>query len=81
MKKSRLKNSTNKTRKLDDNLGQKVVDKLTKLSKIGFSMECFTAGFLHFFTKKRQNLAFGWTAEFLPSNLSISGIFVKFPKS
>ena len=44
------------------NLGQKVRDKLTKLSKIGFSMECFTADFLRFFTKKCQNLAFGWTA-------------------
>ena len=33
----------------------------TKLSKIGFSMECFTADFLQFFTKKRKNLAFGWT--------------------
>ena len=27
------------------NLGQRVVDMFTKLSKIGFSMECFTAGF------------------------------------
>ena len=33
------------------NIGQKVVDKFTKSSKIGFSMECFTAGFLQFFTK------------------------------
>ena len=33
------------------NLGQKVVDKLTKLSKIDFSMECFTADFLQDFTK------------------------------
>ena len=40
------------------NLGQKVGDKLTKLSKIGFSIERFTADFLRFFTKKRQNLAF-----------------------
>ena len=40
------------------NLGQKVGDKLTKLSKIGFSTEFFTAEFLRFFTKKRQNLAF-----------------------
>ena len=39
------------------NLGQKIGDKLTKLSKIGFSMECFTADFLRFFTEKRQNLA------------------------
>ena len=42
------------------NLGQNVGDKLTKLSKIGFPMECFTADFLRFFTKKRQNLALGW---------------------
>ena len=33
------------------NLGQKVGDKLTKLSKIGFSMEWFKADFLQFFTK------------------------------
>ena len=61
------------------NLGQKVGDKLMKLSKIGFPMECFTADFLRFFTKKRQNLAVGWTAEYSPSNPSISGIFLKFP--
>ena len=34
-------------------------DKSIKLSKIGFSMECFTADFLKLFTKKRQNLFFG----------------------
>ena len=33
-------------------LEQKVVDKFTKLSKIGFYMECFTAAFYSFFTKK-----------------------------
>ena len=38
---------------------QKVVDKFTKLSKIGFSVEYFTVDFLRFFTKKHQNLAFG----------------------
>ena len=43
------------------NLGHKVGDKFTKLSKLGFSMECFTADFLQFFAKKRQNVAFGWT--------------------
>ena len=32
-------------------LGKKVVDKFTKLCKIGFSMECFQADFLEFFTK------------------------------
>ena len=61
------------------NLGQKVGDKLTKLSKTAFSMECFTAAALEFFIKKRQNLAFGWTARYLPSNPSISGICLKFP--
>ena len=45
-----------------DNLGQKVGNKFTKLSKIGFSSKSFPVGFLQFFTEKRQNLAFGWTA-------------------
>ena len=61
------------------NLGQKVRDNFTKLSKIGFSMECFTADVLQFFTKKSQNLAFGWTTGNSPSDPSISGIFLKFP--
>ena len=60
------------------NLGQKVVGKFTKLSKIGFSMKCFTAVILLLFTEKRQNLVFGWLAEYSPSNPSISGIFLKF---
>ena len=42
-------------------------------------MECFTADFLRFFTKKCQNLAFGWTAGYSLSNRSISGSFWKFP--
>ena len=62
-----------------DNLGQKVGEKLTELSKIGYSMECFTAEFLRFFTKTCQNLAFGWTAGYSLSNPSVSGIFLKFP--
>ena len=49
------------------NLGQKVEDKLMKLSKKGSSMECFTADFLQFFTKKYQNLFFGWTAGYIKS--------------
>ena len=56
------------------NLGQKVGDKFTKLSKRGFSMECFTANFLRFFTGKRENLA-----GYLPSNPSVLGIFLKLP--
>ena len=62
-----------------DNLGQKVVDKFIKLSKIGFSMKCFTADILQLFTEQRQNLAFRWPVEYSPSNPSISGIFLKFP--
>ena len=60
------------------NLGQKVGAKLTKLSQIGSSMECFTGDFLRFFTQNCQNLAFGWAAGYLPSNPSISGFFWKF---
>ena len=59
------------------NLAQKAWDKFTKLGKIGIFMKCFTADYLQFFTKKRQNLAFGWTAGYLPSNPSISGIFLR----
>ena len=44
------------------NLGQKVGDKFAKLNKIDFSMECFTAIFLRYFTEKRQNLALRLTA-------------------
>ena len=44
-------------------------------------MDCFTADFLRLFTEKRQNLAFGWAAGYSPSDPSISGIFLKFPKS
>ena len=40
-------------------LGQKVVDKSTRLREIGFPMECFT-GFFQFFTEKHKNLTFGW---------------------
>ena len=49
-------------------LEQKVRDKFTKLSKIGFSMECFTVDILQFLNKKRQNFTFGWTAGYSPLN-------------
>ena len=61
-----------------ENFRQKVGDKLTKLSKIGFSMEWFTADFLQFFTKKSQNLAFGWMTGYSSSNPCISRILWKF---
>ena len=60
-------------------LGQKVVDKFTKLSKTGFSVKCFTTDIFRFFTEKRQNLAFRWPAGYSLSNPSILGIFLKFP--
>ena len=61
------------------NVGQNVGDKFTKLSKISFSMKCFTADFLRFFTEKRRSLAFGWTAGYSPRNPIVLGIFLKFP--
>ena len=61
------------------NLGQKVGDKFTKLSKIGFSIEYFTTDILQFLNEKRQNLTFGWTAGYSPLNPNISGIFLKLP--
>ena len=56
-----------------NNLGQKLGDKFTKFSKIGFSMECVTADFLQFFTKIPQILTFGWTAGYSPSNQTFQG--------
>ena len=53
-------------------MDKKVGDKFTKLSKIGFSMVSFTADFLQFVAKKRQNLTFGSTAGYSPSNPIIS---------
>ena len=50
------------------NIEQRVIDNLTKLSKIDFSLKCFTVAC--------QNLAFRWLAEYVPSNLSLSGIFL-----
>ena len=58
-------------------MDKKVGNKFTKLSKVGFSMVSFTADFLQFFAKKRQNLAFRWTAGYSPSNPIISEIFLK----
>ena len=64
------------------NLGQRIVDKFTKLSQIGFSnMKCSTVNILLFFTEKRQRLVFGWPAGYLLSGPSISGILVIFLKS
>ena len=53
------------------NLGQKVGKNFTKLSKIGFHMECFTADFLEFFIKKRGNIGFwvdGWVLAIKPKH-------------
>ena len=63
------------------NLGQKFGDKFTKLCKIGFYMEGFTADFLQFFTKIHQNLVFERTAGYSILNPSISSILLKFPNS
>ena len=55
------------------NLGQGVGDKFTKLSKIGLSMECFTADFWRFLGVKCQNLGFRWAAGYSPTNPCMSG--------
>ena len=56
---------------------ENILDKLTKLSKICFSRECFTADFLQFF--KCPSFPFTWLAGYLPSIQSISGLFLKYP--
>ena len=70
---------TSRVRQRNHNLGQKVGDKFSKLSKLGFSMERFAADNLRYFTKNHQNLVFWWTAGYSLWNLSISGIFLNFP--
>ena len=57
-----------------------VGDKFSKLSKIGFATECFTADVLQFVTEKRQNLDLGRAGWYSSSNPSISGIFLKLSK-
>ena len=52
----------------DPNISEKVGEKFTKLTKRVFSMECFTADFLQFFTRRHQNLAFGRAAGYSQSN-------------
>lgn len=44
-----------------DSLGQNIVDKLMKLSKVDFSIECFTVDFLQFFRKTVKIYFFGWS--------------------
>ena len=78
---SNCKNFKNHSKKTASrsNLQPKVVNKFTRLSKIGFYRECFTADFLQFFIKKHENLVFAWTAVYLTSDPGISVIFLKFP--
>ena len=44
-----------------DSLGQNIVDKLMKLSKVDFSIECFTVDFLQFFRKTVKIYFLGWS--------------------
>ena len=79
VKSTGLDGARNKKSVLSDDLGQRIGDKFTKLSKISFSMNYVTADFLQFLTGKHQNLAFVWTGVYLSSNPSISGILLNFP--
>ena len=56
------------------NLGQNIIDKSTKLSNIGFSVECFTADFLQFCSTTVKTFLLGGRVSTFPSNLSILGI-------
>ena len=49
-----------------------------KTKQIGLSMECIPGDFFAIFTKKRQNLVFGWPVGHSPLNPSISEIFFIF---
>ena len=58
------------------NLGQNIVDKFMKLSKIGFYIECVTADFSQFTsTPVKVCLVVGWALAIIPG---ISEIFLKF---
>ena len=77
--KSKLSRPSSKYQSVSpENLEQKLENKITKLRKIGFSIQDFTANILQLLTKKLQNLIFGSTAVYSQSNTSISGIFLIF---
>ena len=61
------------------NLGQRVVDKFTKLSKIDFSVGMFLNWFFAIFYRKASKFGLWVDGWILGSNPSISGIFLKFP--
>ena len=56
------------------NPGQNIVDRITKVSKKGFSVECFTADFSQF-----SSSTVGWPAGYLPLIPSILWIIMRFP--
>ena len=62
-----------------DSLGQNIVDKLMKLSKVDFSIECFTVDFLQFSRPTVKIYFLGWSG-CSPSVLSISWIYLIFTK-
>ena len=59
------------------NLRQKIVDKFTKLSDIGFPLECFSTGFLRFFSTKVKICILGGQLGNRLQNPSNSGIILK----
>ena len=59
------------------NLRQKIVDKFTKLSDIGFPLECFSTGFLRFSSTKVKICILGGQLGNHLQNPSNSGIILK----
>ena len=60
------------------NHGQNIIDKITKLNKIGFCLKCFIVNFWQFLAQL-SNLVFVWAAGNFPSIPDFSWIFLKFP--
>ena len=60
------------------NFGQKIVDKFTKLSKTGFSMECFNADILQYSGTTVQIFLLGGGLG--TCHQAFLGLFLKVPK-
>ena len=64
---------------LSDRLGQNVIGKFRKLSKISFSMENYRFDFMQFFSATAKVFSFEWLPENSPLIPNISDTLSKFP--